>query len=233
MSRIFFIAFLSILICKTTAQPIVPDSTRDLRKIAQGAEFPVGVLVKNPDSIAYKLKLNHICGCTEFEKTNYDLPANSDIFIPVKYHSSGNKGKLERGYFIEYFSATKSGKIKIKFTADVDTVRPWTTPVADSAMCYRFNRTYINSGTIKEGSVYEFKFLLFNCSTKPLIIQSVQSSCGCLAPYYPSTPVGPGKTVEIIGKYYTIGRPGIFQKTMTVHLQNGDSVSLMVAGIVE
>jgi hypothetical protein len=222
--------FSSFVFCG--AQPQFSDTSRDLRTIAQGAKFRVGVSVYNPDTFPYKLKLQHICGCTEFEKSFYDLPARERIFLPVTYHSSGNKGQVERGYFVQYSSENISGKIKIQFKAFVDTAKPFTTPVIDSAFCYRFDRTYIYCGDIPMGPSQRFVYLLYNCSAKPLVITNVNSSCGCTTPTWPRDPVLPGQTVEIIATYGTEGRPGSFTKTLHVHLIDGAEITLTLSGKV-
>lgn len=72
-------------------------------------------------------------------------------------------------------------------------------------------------GTIDEhkGPVtYEFVFL--NNSPRPVKILKVQASCGCTTPGWSKEVVPPGKEGFIQASYDPKGRPGFFNKTLTV-----------------
>jgi hypothetical protein len=72
-------------------------------------------------------------------------------------------------------------------------------------------------GTVKEeaGSVsHDFKFT--NTGSAPLIISNVKASCGCTTPDWTKDPVLPGKTGFIRAVYSTTGRPGVFNKSLTI-----------------
>lgn len=72
-------------------------------------------------------------------------------------------------------------------------------------------------GTVAEelGKVtYIFRFI--NTSLSPLTLKSVKASCGCTTPEWSKAPVGPGEMGEIIVTYNTKGRPGTFQKSITI-----------------
>jgi len=75
----------------------------------------------------------------------------------------------------------------------------------------------------KAGTVtYEFKFK--NTGDAPLIIQRVGTTCGCTTPDYTKEPVLPGKEGTIKVTYSTTGRPGTFNKEITVFSNVPDSV---------
>ncbi|MCQ2383683.1 MAG: DUF1573 domain-containing protein [Paludibacteraceae bacterium] len=72
-------------------------------------------------------------------------------------------------------------------------------------------------GTVAEelGKVtYIFRFI--NTSLSPLTLKSVKASCGCTTPEWSKAPVGPGEMGEITVTYNTKGRPGTFQKSITI-----------------
>ncbi|MCQ2349677.1 MAG: DUF1573 domain-containing protein [Paludibacteraceae bacterium] len=72
-------------------------------------------------------------------------------------------------------------------------------------------------GTVREevGKVtYIFRFI--NTSLSPLTLKSVKASCGCTTPVWSKAPVGPGEMGEITVSYNTKGRPGTFQKSITI-----------------
>ncbi len=77
-------------------------------------------------------------------------------------------------------------------------------------------------GKIKEANgpvSCEFEFT--NTGGEPLVISNVASSCGCTTPNYPKDPVLPGTKRSITVSYNPAGRPGRFEKTVTIYT-NGD-----------
>ena len=102
----------------------------------------------------------------------------------------------------------------------------------DSSDCYHFDYTSLSCDTIEEGTKYEFKFKLHNCSKTPLVIRGVRSSCGCLSPNWSKEPIQPGAYGTVTGLYNSKGRIGYFHKTLTVELNNGQTKYLTMVGIV-
>jgi hypothetical protein len=68
------------------------------------------------------------------------------------------------------------------------------------------------------------EFIFKNEGTAPLIVQRVQTTCGCTTPDYTREPVLPGKTGTIKVTYSTTGRLGIFNKEITVFTNVPDSI---------
>ena len=80
-----------------------------------------------------------------------------------------------------------------------------------------FEKTEHDFGKINEGdgrvSVdFEFK----NEGMAPLILSNVRASCGCTTPAWTKEPVEPGQSGKITVTYNPNGRPGRFQKTVTI-----------------
>ena len=96
-----------------------------------------------------------------------------------------------------------------------------------------FETTTIDYGTIANGSDGERVFNFTNSGNKDLIIQNVQSSCGCTIQKKPEGPIAPGESSEIIVKYDT-KRTGPFRKTITVttNLELNSIVALKIKGTV-
>ncbi|MDR0348694.1 MAG: DUF1573 domain-containing protein [Tannerella sp.] len=63
--------------------------------------------------------------------------------------------------------------------------------------------------------VHEFK--VTNTGDEPLIIEQVQTSCGCAEPIWTREPIEPGKEGEVVIIYSTEKRPGPFKKNITVY----------------
>ena len=80
-----------------------------------------------------------------------------------------------------------------------------------------FEKTEHDFGKINEGdgrvSVdFEFK----NEGMAPLVLSNVRASCGCTTPSWTKEPVEPGQSGKITVTYNPNGRPGRFQKTVTI-----------------
>ena len=80
-----------------------------------------------------------------------------------------------------------------------------------------FEKTEHDFGKINEADgrvsvVFEFK----NEGMAPLVLSNVRASCGCTTPTWTKEPVEPGQTGSITVTYNPNGRPGRFQKTVTI-----------------
>ena len=73
-----------------------------------------------------------------------------------------------------------------------------------------------NFGKVAEGTIATYEFKFKNTGNQPAIIANVQASCGCTTPDWTKMPVLPGKSGVIKAMYSSAGRPGVFNKTVTV-----------------
>ncbi len=89
-------------------------------------------------------------------------------------------------------------------------------------------------GSIMEGDKPTYTFAFGNDGTEPIRITHVQPSCGCTAPSYSTEPVEPGDRGEVVVEYNSQGRPGDFNKTITVSLEGAEesNVILRITGTV-
>lgn len=97
--------------------------------------------------------------------------------------------------------------VLVCFTAQSQTKDPMIT----------FDKESHDFGKIKEeaGSVSrDFNFV--NTGGTPLIINNVQASCGCTTPNWTKAPIPPGGKGFVSASFNPEGRPGSFQKTITV-----------------
>ena len=69
--------------------------------------------------------------------------------------------------------------------------------LSTSAQEFKFEKETINYGKIDKGSNGERTFVFTNIGDKPLIINNIQSTCGCTIPKKPEKPIMPGKKGEI------------------------------------
>lgn len=120
-------------------------------------------------------------------------------------------------------------------TATTSFAQQKTTTAAASSLTVEniaFKSDTHNFGKLGEGDaavhVFEFK----NTGKTPIVIDRVQASCGCTTPDWTKAPVAPGKTGIVKASYGTQGRPGAFDKTLTVFSNAGTKV-LTIKGSVD
>lgn len=79
-----------------------------------------------------------------------------------------------------------------------------------------FEKELHDFGNVPEGTMATYEFKFKNTGNQPIIIAGVQASCGCTTPDWTKAPVLPGKMGVVKAMYSSAGRPGIFNKTITV-----------------
>jgi hypothetical protein len=80
-------------------------------------------------------------------------------------------------------------------------------------------------GELRESQKFAtHRFEFFNKTSRPIIVNRVESSCGCTAPSWSSDPVPPGQTGFIEARYETTNRPGKFDKTLTVYTNSPEAL---------
>ncbi|GAB4490359.1 MAG: hypothetical protein OHK0045_14730 [Raineya sp.] len=90
-----------------------------------------------------------------------------------------------------------------------------------------FNKETHDFGTIEEGTNVTYDFIFKNKGKSPLVLQSVEPSCGCTTPAYTKEPILPGKTGKITVSYNSQGRPNTFHKSITVRTNSEDPVKVI------
>ena len=97
-----------------------------------------------------------------------------------------------------------------------------------------FDKTQHDFGKVNEGdgtASYDFTFK--NTGTTPLVVQNVKTSCDCTAPEWTKEPVRAGATGFVRVTYDVKGRPGTFDKTITIHSNSTPATaSLRIVGEV-
>ena len=82
------------------------------------------------------------------------------------------------------------------------------------------------------GTVY-CTFSMVNTGTTPLAILNARANCGCTRPEYSTGPVAPGDTLKLRVGFDPKGRPGKFQKFITVDCSDAPArTRLTIAGTV-
>jgi len=81
--------------------------------------------------------------------------------------------------------------------------------------------------SFKEGEQKSFVFEFTNTGKAPVVISNVQPTCGCTTPEWTREPIMPGKTGKVTASYNSAGRPGNFNKTITV-VNNGERSQIIL-----
>jgi hypothetical protein len=96
-----------------------------------------------------------------------------------------------------------------------------------------FKQTEIDMGNLKQGHPQTATFEFQNTGSKPLIIQQVETSCGCTEPTWPKRPIKPGQLSEL-KVTYDAKHPGRFVKSITVFCNSDKGIEkLVVKGTVD
>jgi len=82
--------------------------------------------------------------------------------------------------------------------------------IAFANLTHDFGKINESDGAVT--TTFEFT----NNGTEPLILSEVRASCGCTTPDWTKEPVAPGATGFVKATYNTKGRPGMFDKSITV-----------------
>lgn len=89
-----------------------------------------------------------------------------------------------------------------------------TKPVAVTTV--RIDRTTASMGSFDWKQEQKTDFTLVNTGNKPLIIHTINTSCGCTTVDFPKKPVRPGEEA-VLHVSYKAEHEGYFNKTITVY----------------
>jgi uncharacterized protein (DUF58 family) len=97
------------------------------------------------------------------------------------------------------------------------------------------DKTLHDFGTIREnGGEVSATFTIKNNAKTPLVLTHVTSSCGCTVPNWDKEPIKPGKTGKITATFNPKGRPGPFDKTISIRTSiHPDRLDVRIKGTVE
>ena len=98
----------------------------------------------------------------------------------------------------------------------------------------KMKETVHDFGNIKEADgPVSVSFTFTNVGKANLIIYEAKADCGCTTPEYPKAPIAPGKSGKIKVTYNPLGRPGAFDKSVTIKTNgNPTKVRVKVRGTV-
>ncbi len=94
-------------------------------------------------------------------------------------------------------------------------------------------KTFEFGNVLEEAGFVTHTFEFTNSSDRPVRILSVKASCGCTTPDWTKEAVASGNTGYVVVKYDPTGRPGFFNKSLTVTSDAGvEPIVLTIKGTV-
>ncbi len=99
-----------------------------------------------------------------------------------------------------------------------------------------FDEETFDYGKIDEkGGSVEHKFVFTNTGSTPIIINNVSASCGCTNPDWSKNPVAPGGKGFVSAVFNPLGRPGIFNKSITItsNAENSPVIIHILGEVIE
>lgn len=96
-----------------------------------------------------------------------------------------------------------------------------------------FTKENHDFGSVEEGTQATYEFEFTNTGKAPVVISGVSASCGCTTPYWTKEPILPGKKGKVTASYNSAGRPGVFNKSVTVVSNAEPSTKILtIKGVV-
>ena len=91
---------------------------------------------------------------------------------------------------------------------------------------FTWAETSFDFGKIKVNKPVTHEFSFINGGDSPLVITSVQASCGCTVAKYSKDPISPGSS-GFVTATYNAAKVGVFTKTITVNANTGTGTVLL------
>jgi len=107
--------------------------------------------------------------------------------------------------FASFLGLMSCGNQQKKVTTDSDGV-----PKAE------FDTLFHDFGSVHQGERVAYTFTLQNQGTANLVIQDVIASCGCTIVQFPTKPIAPQSTADVLVEFDTAGRKGMQYKHILV-----------------
>ena len=91
----------------------------------------------------------------------------------------------------------------------------------------KFEKTEHDFGKILQGEQVSYTFIFKNVGDAPLIITSIEKTCGCTTPDFSSTPIKPGDSGKITITYDSKGHKGFQNKRLVVKANTNPSETIL------
>jgi hypothetical protein len=96
-----------------------------------------------------------------------------------------------------------------------------------SVPAIKFEKTDHDFGKILQGEQVSYTFKFKNVGDAPLIITSIEKTCGCTSPEYSNQPIKPGESGKITITYDSKGHKGFQNKRLVVKANTNPSETIL------
>ncbi len=96
-----------------------------------------------------------------------------------------------------------------------------------NAPAIKFEKTEHDFGKILQGEQVSYTFKFKNVGNAPLIISSIEKTCGCTTPEFTKEPIKPGDTGKITISYDSKGHKGFQNKRLIVKANTNPSETVL------
>ncbi len=96
-----------------------------------------------------------------------------------------------------------------------------------STPAIQFEKTEHDFGKILQGEQLTYTFRFKNVGDAPLIITSVEKTCGCTSPTYSKEPIAPGQDGKVTITYDSKGHKGFQNKRIIVNANTNPSETIL------
>lgn len=101
-----------------------------------------------------------------------------------------------------------------------------TSPATTAHAAFAWNETLYDFGKIKLNEAVTHTFTFTNSGDEPLLIATVQASCGCTVTEYTKDPI-PSGGKGFVKATYNAAKAGVFSKTVTITANTTESTVLL------
>jgi hypothetical protein len=96
-----------------------------------------------------------------------------------------------------------------------------------------FKETSHDFGKVKQGDVLDHEFVFRNAGGAPLIVEKVETTCGCTAVFVSEKKIGPGKEGKIKTTFDTRGYSGRMSRYIYIISNDGENARRELALVVD
>jgi hypothetical protein len=100
------------------------------------------------------------------------------------------------------------------------------TPFNVENAVFNWSETAFDFGKIKQNVPATHQFTFVNKGSAPLVISSVQASCGCTVTEYSKDAIAPGQR-GFVKATYNAAKTGVFTKTVTINANTDETTVLL------
>ena len=217
MKKLTILTFLILLSYSVFAQTIGPKisakkSNFDFGKVLQHRFVSHNFVIYNTGDDTLKIDgVTSSCGCTVAQPTKDELLPGDSATIKATFNTGSRQGKQRKHIYV-YTNDKNQRELRFSFTANVIEDRKM---LLDAPHIDLSTNRY-NFGNAKEGEVLKLNVKVKNTGKKLLVINDVNSSCGCTAALMSSKKLEPGQVGELSISFDTAKREGKISRTVTI-----------------